>query len=76
MTNVPKKRIMTNDQTTMTKEEPAQPYHFFGYWLLSVSLVIGIWSLVISLMRSGHNDSRSQPRSGPGVQWVLGDMKL
>jgi len=51
--------LMTNKQIPMTKQEDNDQcindqtgnrhlYHyFFGYWLLFVSLVIGIWSLVI-----------------------------
>jgi len=71
-----RERKMTNDQIPMTNEKDNDqltnnqlnkakgglPVPFsFGYWLLSVFLVIGIWSLVIILLR------RDEPRP----EWTM-----
>jgi hypothetical protein len=51
---------MTNDQIPMTNEKDNNQLNkakgglpvsfFFGYWLLSVYLVIGIWSLLSKII--------------------------
>jgi len=55
MTNENDNDQFTNNQLNKAKGGLPVPF-FFGYWLLSVFLVIGIWSLVIILLR------RDQPR--------------
>ena len=53
MTNEKDNDQFTNNQLTKEKSRTDRLYHFFGHWLLSVYLVIGIWSLVIIFL-PGH----------------------
>jgi hypothetical protein len=91
MTNEKDNDQFTNNQLNQGKGPTESLYRFlFGYWLFSVSLVIGIWSLGHCLLqkRSTSSDMEDLPvpthcfiKSGsrevdyPGQQWVMGDGK-
>jgi hypothetical protein len=60
MTNENDNDQFTNNQLNKGKDG-TDCLHYFGYWLLSVYLVIGIWSLVIILFR------RDEPRP----EWTM-----